>query len=63
MTVTASEVKRRGVSLFDKLCSAFEEVVINVRGKDKYVVLPYKEYEKYREYKLEKAYYKEVMED
>ncbi len=62
MTVSASEVKTKGVSLFDKLCSAFEEVVISVRGKDKYVVLPFEEYEQYRAYKLEKAY-KEVMQD
>ncbi len=62
MTVTASEVKAKGVSLFDKLLDGFSEVVINVRGKDKYCVIPYEEYEEFRAFKLEKAY-DEVMQD
>ena len=62
MTVTASEVKQKGVSLFEKLLDGFSEVIINVRGKDKYCVIPFEEYEEFRAYKLEKAH-KEVMED
>ena len=62
MTVTASEVKAKGVSLFDKLLDGFSEVVINVRGKDKYCVIPYEEYEEFRAFKLEKAY-NEAMQD
>ena len=62
MTVTASEVKQKGVSLFEKLLDDFSEVIINVRGKDKYCVIPFEEYEEFRAYKLEKAY-REVMED
>ena len=62
MTVTASEVKSKGISLFDKVFDSFSEVVINVRGKDKYCVIPFEEYEEFRAYKLEKAH-KEVMED
>ena len=62
MTITASEVKAKGVSLFEKLLDGFGDVIINVRGKDKYCVIPFEEYEEYRAYKLEKAH-KEVMED
>ena len=62
MTITASEVKAKGVSLFEKLLDGFNDVIINVRGKDKYCVIPFEEYEEYRAYKLEKAY-KEVMGD
>ncbi len=62
MTITASEEKTKGVSLFEKLLDGFSEVIINVRGKDKYCVIPYEEYEEYRAYKLEQAH-KEVMED
>ncbi len=62
MTVTGSEVKTKGVSLFEKLLDGFGEVIINVRGKDKFCVIPYEEYEAYRAYKLEQAH-KEVMAD
>ena len=62
MTVTASEVKAKGVSLFEKLLDGFGEVIINVRGKDKYCVIPFEEYEAYRAYKIEQAH-KEVMKD
>ena len=62
MTVTASEVKQKGVSLFEKLLDGFSEVIINVRGKDKYCVIPFEEYEEFRAYKLEKAH-REVMKD
>ena len=62
MTITASEVKAKGVSLFEKLLDGFNDVIINVRGKDKYCVIPFEEYEEYRAYKLEKAH-KEVMGD
>ncbi len=62
MTVTASEVKAKGVSLFEKMLDGFGDVVINVRGKDRYCVIPFEEYEEYRAYKLEKAH-KEVMAD
>ncbi len=62
MTITASEVKAKGVSLFEKVLDGFNDVIINVRGKDKYCVIPFEEYEEYRAYKLEKAH-KEVMKD
>jgi hypothetical protein len=62
MTVTANEVKIKGVSLFDYMFEKFNEVVINVRGQNKYCVIPFEEYEEYRAYKLNIAH-KEVMKD
>jgi len=62
MTITANEVKTKGVSVFDTMIDKFNEVVINVRGKNKYCVIPFEEYEAYRAYKLDMAH-KEVMKD
>ena len=62
MIVTANEVKKRGVSLFDELFEKFDDLIISVRGKKKYIVMDYERYEKIREYELDRAY-KEVMED
>jgi len=62
MTIMANEVKTKGVSVFENLLKNFSEVIINVRGKNKYCVIPFDEYEGYRAYKLEIAH-KEVMEN
>ena len=62
MVVTANEVKKRGVSLFDELLAKFDEIIISSRGKKKYIVMDIKRYEEFRAYELDKAY-KEVMED
>jgi len=62
MTIMANEVKTKGVSVFDTLFEKFSEVIINVRGKNKYCVIPYEEYEEYRSYKLDKAH-KELMQE
>ncbi len=62
MTITANEVKTKGVSLFDSVFEKFSELIINVRGKNKYFVVPFEEYAEYRAYKLEMAH-KEVTQD
>ena len=62
MTVTANEVKQRGVSLFDELLEKFDEVIINFRGKKKYVVLDIERYKELRALELDNAY-KEVMQE
>ena len=62
MIIMANEVKTKGVSVFDTLFQKFSEVIINVRGKNKYFVIPFDEYEEYRAYKLDIAH-KEVMQD
>jgi len=62
MTVTANDVKQRGVSLFGELLEKFDEIVVNVRGKQKYVVMDVERYKKLRALELDNAY-REVMED
>ena len=56
MTISANEVKQRGVSLFDSLLDKFDELIINVRGKDKYVVLDIERYKEFRANELDLAY-------
>jgi len=62
MTVTANDVKQRGVSLFGELLEKFDEIVVNVRGKKKYVVMDIERYKTLRTLELDNAY-REVMED
>jgi len=56
VTISANEVKRRGVSLFENLLDKFDELIINVRGKDKYVVLDIERYKAFRANELDLAY-------
>ncbi|WXT99504.1 MAG: hypothetical protein Ctma_0203 [Catillopecten margaritatus gill symbiont] len=62
MNITANEVKTKGVSIFDKALNQFEEVFINVRGKNKFVVLGIDRYNEFRARELDVAYMK-TMED
>ena len=62
MIISANEVKQRGVSVFDEILDKFSEVIINFRGKKKYVVVDYERYKKFREYELDRAY-QDAMED
>jgi PHD/YefM family antitoxin component YafN of YafNO toxin-antitoxin module len=62
MVVQATEVKTRGVSIFDEILQKFDEVVINVRGKNRYVVVDMDRYNHLREAELEMAYL-ETMRD
>lgn len=56
MSISANEVKVKGVSVFSALLEKAQEVVISVRGKDKYVVVDINRYNELRELELEKAY-------
>ena len=51
-TVTANELKTKGVSAVEARLQVDEEVVISVRGQDKYVVIDLEKYAKLREYEL-----------
>lgn len=62
MNITANEIKTKGVSAFDAMFEKFNEVIVNVRGKNKYCVIPFEEYEEYRTYQLNMAH-KEAMQD
>jgi len=62
MTIAANDLKVKGVTLLDQLLSSLDEVLISVRGKNKYVVVDIERYEKLREYELEHAL-REVREE
>ena len=54
-TITANELKTRGVSAVEEQLETDDEVVISVRGQDKYVVMSLDKYSQLREYELEVA--------
>lgn len=54
-TLPANELKTKGVSILASRLESIEEVIISVRGQDKYVVIDLEEYEQLREYELEAA--------
>ena len=56
MTVSANDVKTKGVSLFSSLLNKFDELIINVRGKDKFVVIDIERYKELRANELDLAY-------
>ena len=61
MVISANEVKTKGVSLFSKLLESFEELTINVRGKNKFVVIDIDRYKELRENELDLAYLKTMQ--
>lgn len=56
MTISANDVKMKGVSLFTELLSKFDELTINVRGKNKFVVIDIERYKELRANELDLAY-------
>jgi hypothetical protein len=61
VTITANEVKTNGVSIFSKMLSKFDELIINVRGKDKFVVIDIERYKEFRANELDIAYMKAMQ--
>ena len=61
MTISANDVKTKGVSLFTDLLSKFDELVINVRGKNKFVVLDIERYKELRANELDLAYMQTML--
>ncbi len=61
MVISANEVKMKGVSIFGNLLSKFDELIINVRGKDKYVVIDIEIYKEFRKNELDIAYMKTMQ--
>jgi len=53
--VTANELKTRGISVVEDLLETEEEVIISVRGVDKYVVMGLEKYARIRESELDIA--------
>jgi PHD/YefM family antitoxin component YafN of YafNO toxin-antitoxin module len=54
-TITANELKTKGISLIDKVTKHKEEAILTFRGKSEYVILPIEMYNKFREFELENA--------
>jgi len=54
-SITANELKTRGVSAVEDRLKTEEEVIITVRGADKYVVMSLEKYTRLREIELEMA--------
>ena len=54
-TITANELKTKGISILNDETSSDDEVIITVRGKNKYVVIPIEKYNYLRECELEAA--------
>ena len=54
-TITANELKTKGVTILDNETADGAEVIITVRGKNKFVVLPIEKYNYLRECELEAA--------
>jgi hypothetical protein len=54
-SITANDLKTKGVSILEEVTSIQSEAIITVRGKDKYVVLTMNEYNYLRECELEAA--------
>ena len=53
--ISANELKTKGISVITRMAEKGEEVVISVRGKTEYVILPIKTYNHLRECELEIA--------
>lgn len=56
MIVSANDIKIKGVTLLDKLFESVSEVIINVRGKNKYVVIDIERYKNLRTLELDRLY-------
>lgn len=54
-SITANDLKTKGVSVLETALQQDGEAVITVRGERKYVVLDFNTYNKLREYKLDIA--------
>jgi len=54
-SITANDLKTKGVSVVESALQSDGEAVITVRGERKYVVLDFTTYNKLREYELEMA--------
>ena len=62
MIISANDIKTKGVTLLDKLFEKASEVIINVRGKNKYVVIDIERYKNLRTLELDRLY-EETMND
>ncbi len=62
MTITANDLKVKGVTLLESVVDENDSAIISVRGKEKYIVLRLSDYNRMRELELDAAL-KESMAD
>ena len=62
MTITANELKTRGVSFLEDIVNSNGSAIISIHGKDKYAILKIEDYNKLRELELDLAI-KESLEE
>lgn len=55
MVITANDLKIRGVSILNEMLTTLQEVIISIRGKNRFVVVDIERYNYLRECELEKA--------
>ena len=53
--ISANDLKTRGVSVLQEVLRNAHEAVISVRGRERYVVMDWDAYQKYREAELDAA--------
>ncbi len=53
--ITENQLKINGVSIVASMLQTVSEVIVSVRGKPKYVIIPVEEYEEMKETELELA--------
>ena len=56
MVVTANDLKVKGISILETMLDKLDEVLISVRGQNRYVVVDMDRYEYLRECELEHVY-------
>jgi len=55
MNISANELKTKGVSIIERNLAQASELIITVRGKERFVVMDMKHYNNLRECELEAA--------
>jgi len=53
--ISANTIKTKGISFINKFIKNKDKVIVSVRGKRKYVILPIEEYEHIRDLEIEQA--------
>ena len=61
-TITANDLKTKGVSGLEKMLVEAQEVIVSVRGRPRYVVMRIEQYDRLRECEIEAAWH-EAHED
>jgi len=51
-TISANDLKTKGISMVEEETAQYGEVVVTVRGKNKFVIIPIEKYNELREYEL-----------